>query len=229
MDNLKRAALYVRASAGGPSIGAQMIELRHVARRAGWKVVRMYRDGGSFSEKGRGEYPEFDRMLKEASRREFAVLTAWSVGRLGRSLRELAGTLGALQTAGIDLYLKEQAVDTTASGSALFEMTPIFAEFEHAMIRARVQAGIDRARDAGRLGRPKIDRERAGAIRATLASGVRIRKAARLHGVGVSTVQRLKAVTSDPGSGDLAGERPTTSANPLGEKLVGDVPAGGAA
>jgi DNA invertase Pin-like site-specific DNA recombinase len=170
-----------------------MIELGHVAKRAGWEVVRMYRDSGSLGEKGRGEYPELHRMMREAARREFAVLMAWSADRLARNLQDLADLLAALKHAGIDLYLKEPAVDTTTpSGRALFAMAPIFAEFERAMTRARVRGGIDRAREAGRLGRPKIDDQRAEAIRTTLASGVSIRKAARLHGVGISTVQRLK-------------------------------------
>src|SRR5258708_5526851 len=111
-DNLNRAALYVRAFAGGPSIGAQMIELRHVAKHAGWEVVRMYRDSGSLGEKGRGEYPELNRMMREAARREFAVLMAWSADRLARNLQALADLLAALRGAGIDLYLKEPAIDT---------------------------------------------------------------------------------------------------------------------
>ena len=43
------------------------------------------------------------------------------------------------------------------------------------------------------LGRPKTDAKAIAAIRTSLAAGVSIRKAAKLHGVGVSTVQRIKA------------------------------------
>jgi len=46
------------------------------------------------------------------------------------------------------------------------------------------------------LGRPQIDLERNEAIRESLASGLSIRKTAKLHGVGISTVQRLKKVAS---------------------------------
>jgi hypothetical protein len=94
-------------------------------------------------------------------------------------------------------------------------MLGVFAEFEHAMIREPVQAGIDRARAAGtRLGRPKIDGRIAEATCASLANGVRIRRAAKLRGVGVSTVQRLKAVSSDLASGEPPGARPFLSCNP---------------
>jgi hypothetical protein len=66
------------------------------------------------------------------------------------------------------------------------------------MIRARAQAGVNRARQNGSrsgkpLGRPKTDARVIAEIRASLATGVSIRKAAKLHGVGVSTVQRIKA------------------------------------
>jgi Resolvase, N terminal domain len=46
---------------------------------------------------------------------------------------------------------------TTPSGRALFQMMGVFAEFERAMIRERVNAGLARARAKGKvLGRPKV-------------------------------------------------------------------------
>jgi DNA invertase Pin-like site-specific DNA recombinase len=55
----------------------------------------------------------------------------------------LVATLAELEAVGVDLYLREQAIDTTTpSGRALFQMLGVFAEFERAMIRERVQAGI---------------------------------------------------------------------------------------
>jgi DNA invertase Pin-like site-specific DNA recombinase len=69
-------------------------------------------------------------------------VAAWSVCRLGRSLPDLIGLLGELQTRGVDLYLHQQALDTgTPSGRALFGMLSVFGEFERAMIRDRVLAG----------------------------------------------------------------------------------------
>jgi DNA invertase Pin-like site-specific DNA recombinase len=193
----KRAAIYLRVSTRDQSTGSQRAQLSMIAIHAGWRIVEVYRDAGVSGAKGRDQRPGFDQMLKDATRRHFDLLTAWSVDRLGRSLQDLVATLADLQAAGIDLYLREQAIDTTTpSGRALFQMLGVFAEFERAMIRERVQAGIDRARSAGkRLGRPTIDDGRADAIRASLASGVSIRGTAKLHHVGVSTVQRLKAAS----------------------------------
>ena len=48
------------------------------------------------------------------------------------------GVLGELQARDIDLYLHQQALDTsTPSGRMLFGMLGVFSEFERAMIRDR--------------------------------------------------------------------------------------------
>jgi DNA invertase Pin-like site-specific DNA recombinase len=71
---------------------------------------------------------------------------AWSVDRLGRSLHDLVGFLGALHAAGVDLYLERRGVDTsTPVGRALFQMLGVFAEFERALIQDRIRAGIANA------------------------------------------------------------------------------------
>jgi len=193
----KRAAIYLRVSTREQSTAAQRAELESVAERAGWVIVEIYEDAGISGAKGRDQRPAFDRLLKAATRRQFDIVMAWSVDRLGRSLQHLVVTLADLHAAGIDLYLRQQAIDTTTpSGRALFQMLCVFAEFEREMIRERVQAGVNRARAAGkRLGRPTKDAKVAEAIRASLDAGVSIRKTAALQGVGVSTVQRIKAAT----------------------------------
>lgn len=82
---------------------------------------------------------------------------AWSVDRLGRSLQDLVAFMNDLQASGCDLYLHQQALDTsTPSGRAMFQMCGVFAEFERGMIRERVKSGLERAKAQGKtLGRPK--------------------------------------------------------------------------
>ena len=192
----KRVAFYLRVSTGD---GQQTIEnqrraLDEIAERADWEVVEVYSDEISGT-KGRELRPAFDRMLKAAVHRKFDMIAAWSVDRLGRSLQDLVGFLGELKAAGVDLFLHQQALDTsTPSGRALFQMLGVFAEFEAAMIRERTRAGLVRARAQGkRLGRPPITRTVSAAVLRSLAAGVSIRKAAKLHRVGISTVQRIKS------------------------------------
>lgn len=191
-----RAAIYVRVSTDDQTVENQQLALREVAARAGWEVVGVYADHGISGAKGRDKRPEFDRLCKDAARRRFDVVMAWSVDRLGRSLQDLVALLTELHALKIDLFLQQQGIDTTTpAGKALFQMLGVFAEFERSMIRDRTKAGLARARAQGKtLGRPKVDAATERAIREALAAGgVGMHKIASQHGVGTGTVQRIRA------------------------------------
>lgn len=192
---MKRVALYLRVSTAEQTVENQERELRAVAERAGWQITAVFTDAGISGAKGRDKRPGFDQLLRGATRREFDMVAAWSVDRLGRSLQDLVGFLSEIHGAGVDLYLHQQAIDTsTAAGKAMFQMMGVFAEFERSMIRERVNSGIARAKAKGqRFGRPKVEAEIEEEVRDLLRSGVGILKAAKLAGVGSGTVQRIKA------------------------------------
>jgi DNA invertase Pin-like site-specific DNA recombinase len=134
-------------------------------------------------------------VFKDAACRRFDVVMAWSVDRLGRSLQDLCGFLAELHSLGIELFLHQQGIDTTTpAGKAMFQMMGVFAEFERAMIRERVKAGIARAKANGKhCGRPPINPELAERIRKALAVGGRpgIRVIAKQFGVSPMTVQNV--------------------------------------
>ena len=121
------------------------------------------------------------------------MIASWSVDRLSRSMQDLVGFLNELQALGCDLYLHQQAIDTTTpSGRAMFQMCGVFAEFERAMIRERVNAGLARAKDKGvRLGRRPIGGSIEKRIRELRAKGMGILKIGRTLGIGTSVVQRV--------------------------------------
>ena len=105
----------------------------------------MYRDKGVAVPRAATSGPGFDAMHKDASRRKFDIVMAWSVDRLGRSLQDLIGFLSELHSLGIDLALHQQGIDTTTpAGKAMFQMMGVFAEFERSMIVERVRAGVAR-------------------------------------------------------------------------------------
>jgi DNA invertase Pin-like site-specific DNA recombinase len=195
MSKGKRAAMYARVSTDQQTTDNQLMELRHVAERSGWTVVAEYVDHGVSGAKGRKDRPQFDALLKGVARREFDLVAAWSVDRLGRSLSDLLDCLSELQAKGVDVYLHQQAVDTsTPGGKTLFQMMGVFAEFERAMIRERVNVGLARARAKGKvLGRPKARPEVEARIRELAAQGIGKGKTARMLGIGVSVVQRVLA------------------------------------
>ena len=192
---MKRAVLYLRVSTIDQTTANQERELRQVAERMGCEITKVYRDHGISGAKGRDKRPQFDALCKTAARREFDVVMAWSVDRLGRSLQDLLAFLSELHALKIDLYLHQQGIDTTTpAGKAMFQMLGLFAEFERAMIQERVRAGLRRARDAGKqLGRPKIAADVEAAIQAALRRKDRpgVRVIAATHGVSVNTVQRI--------------------------------------
>jgi DNA invertase Pin-like site-specific DNA recombinase len=192
---MTKAAIYLRVSTDGQTTEHQQRELEEVAARKGWDVVEVYVDHGISGAKGRDKRPALDAMLKDATRKRFDVIAAWSVDRLGRSLQHLVDMLGEVHAAGVDLYLHQQAVDTsTPSGRALFQMMGVFAEFERAMIRERVIAGLRTAKKKGvKLGRRRIDGDKVGKIRQLRAKGYGMIKIAREVGCGVSAVQRVLA------------------------------------
>lgn len=192
---MKTVAIYSRVSTDSQTTENQERELRAIADRMGWRIAKVYRDQGVSGAKSRKDRPAFDALWKDAARRKFDLIMAWSVDRLGRSLQDLVAFLADVHGYGVDLFLHQQGVDTTTpGGKALFQMMGVFAEFERAMIRERVKSGLDRAKAQGKtLGRPPINPEKEAEIRADLkVSKMGVIKLATAHGVGVGTVQRIK-------------------------------------
>lgn len=195
----KRVAIYVRVSTDGQTVENQLGELRQVAQRHGWEIAHTYADEGISGTKGRDGRPEFDKLLKAIARREVDMVAAWSVDRLGRSLKDLVSLLSDLQAKGVDLFLYQQGLDTsTPSGRAMFQMLGVFSEFEAAMIRDRVRTGVARAQRNGTksgkaIGRPRLNRDKEAAAQKLLGDGVGILKVAKTLKVGTGTVSRIAA------------------------------------
>ena len=169
--------------------------LRQISERIGYKITKVYKDHGISGAKGREKRPAFDALCRDATKRQFDVVMAWSVDRLGRSLQDLVSFLSELHALGIDLFLHQQGLDTTTpAGKALFQMMGVFAEFERSIIQERVRAGLARAREEGkRLGRPPIPPELEKRIHEALNKPGRpgVRKIAARFGVDPGTVQRI--------------------------------------
>ena len=153
----------------------------------------LFKDHAISGNNGREKRPAFDRMLEGVVRKDFDLIAAWSVDRLGRSLQHLLAFLSELKAKNVDLYLHQQAVDTsTPAGRALFQMLGVFAEFERAMIVERVKAGLRRATAQGKkLGRPRVEEKLEKAVLRELEKGYGIHTVARAVGVGTGTVQRI--------------------------------------
>src|SRR5215467_13374742 len=193
-----RAALYLRVSTDEQSTERQERELTEAAARMRHEVVEVYADNGISGAKGRNGRPAFDRLHRDAARRRFDIVMAWSVDRLGRSLQDLVGFLSELHALRIELYLHQQGLDTTTpAGKAMFQMMGVFAEFERAMIVERVKSGLRLAKVRGTksgkpIGRPRVPEGTRKAIQAAYkAGGGGMRSLAKRYGVSLGTVQSL--------------------------------------
>jgi DNA invertase Pin-like site-specific DNA recombinase len=190
---MKRVAIYVRVSTSKQDADNQHRELKAVGERSGWQIVRVFEDAGISGAKGRDKRPGLDAMMKAVNAKEFDMIAAWSVDRLGRSLTDLLAILQSLQEKGVDLFLHQQGIDTsTTAGKAMFQMLGVFAEFERGIIRERVNAGLARARANGvRLGRRRVKPAVEAQIVELRAKGNGILKIGKKLGIGTSVVQRV--------------------------------------
>jgi DNA invertase Pin-like site-specific DNA recombinase len=187
----KRVALYLRVSTtnGHQTTENQERELRAIAERSDWEIVTTFADRLSGA-KGRDQRPGLDAMMKAACHREFDMVAAWSVDRLGRSLQHLVTLFGELQALGVDLYLHQQHVDSsTPSGRALLQMSGVFAEFERAMLKERVHAGLARARAQGKhIGRRRTKGATDDAILRLRSQGLGIHAIRKKLGCGTGRI-----------------------------------------
>ena len=82
-------------------------------------------------------------------------------------------------------------------GRMLVGRLGVFSEFERAMIRDRVLAGLDRARSSGkRLGKPRTTPFQVQRIRLALDEGRGVRETARLLKISAAKVSEVRRMTA---------------------------------
>lgn len=135
--------------------------------------------------------PELDAAL--AYLRGGDTLVVWRLDRLGRSLRHLLETVGALGEREVGFKSLAEALDTTtSSGRLLFAIVGAIAEFERELIRERTQAGLAAARARGRTGgrKPLMTPTKVTLARRMYEEGVAASEIAKTLGVSRPTVYR---------------------------------------
>jgi DNA invertase Pin-like site-specific DNA recombinase len=119
------------------------------------------------------------------------VLVVWKLDRLGRSLSHLLAIVSALKERQVAFRSLTEGMDTTtASGELLFHVFGALAQYERALIRERVVAGLAAAKRRGRMGGrpPAIVGEKLDAILGALAGGMSKAAACRNFGVKRTTL-----------------------------------------
>jgi DNA invertase Pin-like site-specific DNA recombinase len=140
------------------------------------------------------------------------VLVVWKIDRLGRSLSHLIRIVEEIKTKGVAFRsLTEQMDTTTPHGEFLFNIFGSLAQYERALIKERVMAGLAAARRRGRKGGrpPALDPEKVEQIIAALDGGTSKASVCRTFKVPRSTlIDTLSRVGwTGPGAGAQKPER----------------------
>ena len=190
----KKSAPKAASKAGGLLIGYarvstqdQNLELQTEAlQKAGCKKIFEDRASGSRAERlGLAQARE--------NLRAGDTLVVWKLDRLGRSVKQLVDLVGELQQNGTQFKSLTDSIDTgTPSGRFFFHVMASLAEMERELIVERTRAGLEVARQLGRMGGRKrlMTESKVKAAKKLLASGVPARDVAGNLGVSVPTLYR---------------------------------------
>src|SRR5216684_2589711 len=153
-----RCACYVRVSTASKSRQGDTLAydqnpevqerpLRELAAQRGWEMYRIYSDRAGGSKERR---PGLDALMVDARRGAFNVVVVWRFDRFARSVKQLVLALDEFRSLGIDFISHQEALDTSIPmGRAMFTIIAAMAELERSVIRERVIAGLDYAREHG--------------------------------------------------------------------------------
>lgn len=199
-----KVGTYSRVSTPEQSPEMQLAESRDYCRRRGWEIVGEYVDHGISG--ARERRPQLDRLMSDAHQRRFDAVLVWKLDRFARSLKHLVNALAEFEALGIAFVSLRDNLDlSTPTGRLMFQIIGAMAEFERALIRERVKAGILHARARGKhIGRPKalVD---AQAVTKLRTEGKSLRAIAAMLGIPVARVRRvLQAPVSKSPGGILA-------------------------
>lgn len=172
----------------------QLRELREYAQRRGWEVTCEYVDVGISGSAERR--PQLDRLMSDAKSRVFDVILVWKLDRFARSLKHLINALADFEALGVAFVSLRDNLDlTTPSGRLMFQIIGAMAEFERALIKERVRAGLRNARAKGkRLGRPRHSYPQAK-IERLRGDGLSWGAIAQRTGIPKATLLRKAALT----------------------------------
>jgi DNA invertase Pin-like site-specific DNA recombinase len=177
---------YARVSKDDQDTATQVAALKAAG------CEKIYREKASG---GRWDRPELHRLIEQL--RKGDVLVVWKLDRLSRSLRDVLILMERLGQTKAGFKSLTEAIDTTTpAGRMMMQMVGVFAEFERAMLKERTKAGLETARQEGRIGgrRAKLSLQQQAEIRKMVSKGDKTAAdAARLFKIHPATVSRLLA------------------------------------
>jgi DNA invertase Pin-like site-specific DNA recombinase len=184
---LLRVGLYARVSTlDQQTLPMQIRAMREYCANRGWTIAMQVREVGS------GKV-ERQQLIDAARRREIDVVLVWRLDRWGRSLVDLVATLQELIDLNVGFVSLTEALDlTTSTGRAMAGMLSVFAALEHDILRERVRAGLNHARQNGkRLGRPATAAIKTVEVHKLFHRGISKSEISRRLAIGRTSVRRI--------------------------------------
>ena len=190
-----KVAIYSRVSTKdkGQDVENQLRQLREFCAKQGWPVVREFVDHASGK---RSDRDQFQAVFSAASRMEFDTVLFWSLDRFSREgVYETLQHLQRLTAHGVGYRsFAEQYLDSCGLfKDAVISILATIAKQERVRLSERTIAGLQRARQQGRIGgrpRKQCDRERLAELR---RSGLSFAQIAAETGLSKTTVARIVA------------------------------------
>lgn len=157
--------------------------------------------------------PAYKRLMEDARRGLFQVVVVWRFDRFARSTKELVGALEEFRSLGIDFVSHQEAIDTsTPAGKMMFTIISAFAEFEREIMRDRILAGLEYAKENGTKSGNPIGGQRLVFNRDDVLmyhqNGLSVRAIAKQMGLSQGTVFRTLKAFQNPTLEKSASEMP---------------------
>jgi putative DNA-invertase from lambdoid prophage Rac len=166
---------------------------RQEIERAGYKLEYWYADEGVSGKVSAAQRPQFKALLSQI--RDGETLVVSKLDRLGRDAQDVGATIKALGARKIEVIVLQLGKLDLASpaGELMLNMLVAVAEMERDLLVERTQAGLARAKAAGKtLGRPAktTDSQRAEIV-AMRKSGATISALSRTYGISRASIMRV--------------------------------------
>ena len=153
---MKKVCLYARVSTSDKwqDVLTQLLPLREYAQRNNREITEEYIDHISWWKE---ERPWLNRLMEDAKYKKFDVVLVWRFDRMSRSTKHLISTLELFKSLNIDFVSHQESIDTsTPTGKLMFTIIGAFWEFEKSILKTRVRAWIEKARQHWKqIGRKK--------------------------------------------------------------------------
>ena len=208
MDSMKKAVIYARVSSIGDrqSTLRQVLDLTQYATTNGMGVVVIFEEHISGAVKNE-ERPVLCECLDYCITNAIDSLLISELSRLGRNVDEVLANVKRCKDNSLNIYFQKENISIFQADGSKNPFLNIFisvlgtcAEMERENIAFRLNSGLKRYKEAGgKVGRKvgsiktkEQKQEEYNKVIRSLRGGKSVRDTAKICGVSVSTVQRVK-------------------------------------